>query len=127
MSYSGKEIKYEIDKNGCFNCTSHKISNSGYPMIRRIEAGSNNMAVSRYIYIKNNSFLTKDIVVRHKCDNRRCINIEHLEIGTRADNVKDRVERNRNAIQLGEINANSSLTNKNVVEILLNKENRNNE
>lgn len=28
-------------------------------------------------------------VVRHKCNNRLCVNPKHLELGTQADNVKD--------------------------------------
>jgi hypothetical protein len=35
------------------------------------------------------------LVIRHKCDNPRCVEIDHLEIGTRHDNVRDMVERNR--------------------------------
>lgn len=31
--------------------------------------------------------------VLHKCDNRRCINIEHLYVGTAAQNVQDKIER----------------------------------
>lgn len=34
-------------------------------------------------------------VVRHKCDNPPCINPDHLETGTHADNVKDKIERDR--------------------------------
>ena len=39
----------------------------------------------------------EDKVVRHTCDNPRCIEPTHLIIGTRADNNKDRAERNRSA------------------------------
>ncbi|QHJ81731.1 MAG: hypothetical protein [Caudoviricetes sp.] len=37
------------------------------------------------------------VVVRHTCDNSRCINPEHLVGGTLADNNKDRAERGRSA------------------------------
>jgi hypothetical protein len=37
------------------------------------------------------------LVVRHRCDNGWCVNPLHLEIGTHADNVRDRVDRGRSA------------------------------
>lgn len=36
-------------------------------------------------------------VVRHQCDNRACINPEHLLLGTSYDNSQDMVSRNRQA------------------------------
>lgn len=36
-----------------------------------------------------------EIFVRHKCDNTRCCNPNHLEPGTPAQNVQDKVERGR--------------------------------
>lgn len=54
----------------------------------------------------------KGLVVRHKCDNPRCINPEHLEIGTSADNSADMVKRGRHRTnpQRGEANYNATLT-----------------
>ena len=36
-------------------------------------------------------------VVRHTCDNRKCVNPEHLVIGTHQDNMDDMKKRNRSA------------------------------
>jgi len=36
-------------------------------------------------------------ILRHKCDNPACVNVEHLILGAQADNIADKVERNRQA------------------------------
>lgn len=40
-------------------------------------------------------------VVRHKCDNPSCVNPSHLELGTGADNCRDRDLRGRAATKIG--------------------------
>lgn len=38
------------------------------------------------------------VVIRHKCDNPSCCNLEHLEKGTQKDNVQDMMKRKRAAV-----------------------------
>jgi len=40
------------------------------------------------------------LFVCHKCDNPKCINPDHLFVGTRKDNTDDREAKNRNKIHL---------------------------
>lgn len=37
------------------------------------------------------------LVVRHRCDNPPCVAVDHLELGTQADNIRDRDQRGRQA------------------------------
>ena len=45
-------------------------------------------------------------VLMHRCDNRKCVNPDHLQIGTIQDNAADMVEKNRSLDQRGEKNHN---------------------
>ena len=49
-------------------------------------------------------------VVRHKCDTPACVNPDHLEIGTQADNNRDRDMRGRQVTPKGEANRSAKLT-----------------
>lgn len=54
----------------------------------------------RIAYCEANGLALEDIaglVVRHTCDNPPCVNPAHLIIGTHAENVQDKVLRNRQA------------------------------
>lgn len=51
----------------------------------------------RIAYELWNGVIPDGLLVRHKCDNRKCVNPQHLETGTHQDNSNDAVERNRQA------------------------------
>lgn len=57
------------------------------------------------------------LIVRHRCDNPPCINPDHLELGTDADNVRDMDERGRRTTLRGEQAVNHKLTEEQVREI----------
>lgn len=49
-------------------------------------------------------------IVRHACDNPACVNVDHLSVGTQADNMRDKAERGRAAAIRGESNRSARLT-----------------
>lgn len=61
------------------------------------------------------------LVVRHKCDTPLCIEPSHLEVGTQADNSRDKVERGRSTF--GERNGGHKLKEREVLEIIAHLEN----
>jgi hypothetical protein len=56
-------------------------------------------------------------VVRHRCDNPACIQLEHLMLGTQGDNVQDMWERGRARVLKGEANGRAKLTAAQAAEI----------
>lgn len=49
----------------------------------------------RYVYEQHYGPIPPNMVVRHMCHNSRCINPEHLTIGTKQDNANDMVQADR--------------------------------
>lgn len=56
-------------------------------------------------------------LVLHKCDNKKCVNPDHLFLGTQKDNVDDMVKKKRNVVLKGELNPNAKLNTKKVKQI----------
>lgn len=109
-----KPIEYVIDNNGCHVCTSHYKNRAGYPVFRR---GGKFWLMSRYYYTQKYGEIPNYMCVRHKCDNPNCINIEHFEIGTIADNNLDKMQRGRFRPNKGIFNGRCKLKEIEVIEI----------
>lgn len=71
------------------------VSKNGYGAIRfqRKQEGAH-----RVSYIVFKGPIPDGQHVMHRCDNKACINPEHLSLGTRSDNMKDMVSKGRNYV-----------------------------
>lgn len=57
------------------------------------------------------------LYVLHHCDNRSCVNPQHLSVGTQQDNMNDMLRKHRSRDSRGEKNENAKLTWEKVREI----------
>ena len=99
---------------GCWIWTAGKLPN-GYGRTNRVRAGSR--LAHRAAYAAAHGTPPPNMVVRHKCDVRACVNPDHLEIGTVADNNRDTLQRGRLVSYKGARNGNSRLTDGDVISI----------
>ena len=71
-----------VDKDG-YGCLSGRGITNNHTKIR----------AHRWVWEAVHGPLYPGLVVRHKCDNRVCFRLSHLELGTVADNNRDAQER----------------------------------
>lgn len=75
----------------CWIWTGAIESRGGYGRFR-----SNQGVVAAHRYAWTASFGQPDLpIVRHRCDVRVCVNPNHLQVGTQADNIEDTIRRHR--------------------------------
>jgi hypothetical protein len=71
-----------------------KLDPNGYGYIHH---NGRTQYAHRASYIEANGPIPDGMVVMHSCDNRPCINPEHLSVGTHEDNRLDMMAKGRNS------------------------------
>ncbi len=98
-----------INENGCIIChvydgeTYSKISYRGPKFAHRIA------------YELKHGEIPNGLIVLHNCDNPACVNVDHLFLGTQAENMADMVSKNRQ--MKGADHHKAKLTDEDVLEI----------
>lgn len=99
------------EETGCLERISHKKGNTYFQM----SINKHSVMAHRLAYFLKNGKFDKSLRVCHMCDNKRCINPDHLFLGTSQDNSSDMVNKNRQAF--GEKHGMSKLSSEDVFDI----------
>lgn len=80
-----------IDSNNCWNWNNF-LTEDGYG---QLSSGGVLYKVHRLTYLLSKGIIKDELIVRHLCNNKKCCNPEHLELGTHSDNANDAVRNSR--------------------------------
>ena len=81
------------NENGCLEWTGY-VNPSGYGYVTARPASP--QRVHRYVWTHLVGPIPDGTNILHRCDNRRCANVEHLFLGSHSDNHADMVSKGRN-------------------------------
>ena len=79
-------LRFAVEKNGCL-VWQRCLSSGGYATI---QCNGKSCQVHRLVWEEAHGSIQSNLVIRHLCNNPAYVNINHLAVGTQADNIMDR-------------------------------------
>ena len=80
---------------GCWEWMGKSKDHRGYGQIGMGGKGAKQELVHRFSYTLHKGQIPDGLVVMHACDNPRCVNPDHLSVGTKSENTLDAVRKGR--------------------------------
>lgn len=117
-SYNGDMERFwrKVNKDGPGGCWiwTASVNGGGYGHFR---LGKGFARAHRYSYELHNGPIPESLCVLHRCDVTRCVNPDHLFLGTLAENVADKMKKGRHVVPCGPDHPNAKLTQRDVDDI----------
>lgn len=85
--------KIYFSPDGCWYWAAAWTAKTGYG---KFTICGDDVDSHRASYIIHKGKIPKGMVIMHTCDNKLCVNPDHLVMGTQADNIRDAVSKGRN-------------------------------